>query len=109
MKKISLMYRVAHSIEARRIPKIITPSHKAGPPAPASNKKADFDYNEYEYPTSNGRPIVEDSSENEHDEQPAYVHAKHYPPSKKPGYSSGSGLRNIAQGSANQANSAGLF
>lgn len=100
------MHLVAHSIEGRRIPKIVTPSHKA----PSPNKKADFDYNEYEYPPTNGRPIVEESSENEQpDDQTTYVHAKHYPASQKPGYSAGSGLRNIAQGSANQANSAGLY
>lgn len=35
-----------------------------------------------------------------------HLHTKSYPHPKKPGYSAGSGLRSIAQGSADQASSA---
>lgn len=89
--------------EGRRKSKIVTSIQN--PESHATNKKSDFEYNEYEYPTSNGRPVREESEENEHPEQ-SYVHPKSFPGPKKPGYSAGSGLRSIAQGSADQANSA---
>lgn len=75
-------------------------------------KKEGFEYNEYEYPTGNAQPVVEVSSETEerepheqHEQHESYLQKSihHY---KKPGYSSGSGLRSIAQGSADQASSA---
>lgn len=66
-------------------------------------KKVDYDYNEYEYPTQNVHPVVEDSAEKDQQElRDSYLRK----PSKKPGYSAGSGLRSIAQGSADQASSA---
>lgn len=65
-------------------------------------KKVDHDYHEYEYQSPNAHPVVEDSGENEQQElRETYIHSK---PSKKPapGFSAGSGLRSIAQGSADQ-------
>lgn len=48
--------------------------------------------------------MVEDSGEHEQQElRESYTNSK---PSKKPGFSAGSGLRSIAQGSADQASSA---
>lgn len=99
--------------EARRHPKIIASIQNANP----QFKKKDFEYNEYasrehEYPTGNGHPVVEESSESEEpvdhlEQHESYLHAKHsIPLSKSPGYSAGSGLRSIAQGSADQASSA---
>lgn len=98
---------------ARRHPKIIASIQNANP----QFKKKDFEYNEYasrerEYPTGNGHPVVEESSESEEpvdhlEQHESYLHAKHsIPLSKSPGYSAGSGLRSIAQGSADQASSA---
>lgn len=87
------------SSEARRRPKIVSPTTKSEPQA--SNKKSDFEYGEYEYGLS-GHPVVEDSVENEHQELHESYVIKSIPSSKKPGYSSGSGLRSIAQGSADQ-------
>lgn len=95
--------------EARRHPKIITSIQNANPQL----KKKDFEYNEYEYPTGNAHPVQEESGEHEgadqsdhHEHHESYLHAKHISSSKKPGYSAGSGLRSIAQGSADQASSA---
>lgn len=106
--------------EARRHPKIIQSIHNAGPQL----KKKEFEYNEYEYPTINTHQVIEGSdetNEREHDQQDqrdqhehhehhehheSFLHAKHIPLGKKPGYSAGSGLRSIAQGSADQASSA---
>ncbi|XP_031632705.1 uncharacterized protein LOC116346669 [Contarinia nasturtii] len=94
--------------ESRRHPKIITSIQNANPQL----HKKEFEYNEYEYPTGNSQPVVEESHENEESEQvdhhehhESFLHAKHIS-SKKPGYSAGSGLRSIAQGSADQASSA---
>lgn len=111
MRIISEMIGVS---EARRHPKIITSIQNANPQL----KKKEFEYNEYEYPTGNAHPVVEESSEpdehdhdnseirDHHEHHESYLHAKHFSSSKKPGYSAGSGLRSIAQGSADQANSA---
>ena len=95
--------------EARRHPKIITSIQNANPQL----KKKEFEYNEYEYPTGNAHPVVEESAEHDehdqsdpHEQHESYLHAKHISSSKKPGYSAGSGLRSIAQGSADQASSA---
>lgn len=93
--------------EARRHPKIITSIQNANPQL----KKKEFEYNEYEYPTGNAHPVVEESAEpddqtDHHEHHESYLHAKHISSSKKPGYSAGSGLRSIAQGSADQASSA---
>lgn len=98
--------------EARRHPKIITSIQNANPQL----KKKEFEYNEYEYPTGNAYPVVEESAEpdehdhseirDHHEHHESYLHAKHISSSKKPGYSAGSGLRSIAQGSADQASSA---
>lgn len=89
--------------EARRHPKIITSLHKGS--LPIDKKKTDFEYNEYEFPpTGNAHPVIEESGENDHSDQreqhESYIHTKSV---KKPGYSAGSGLRSIAQGSADQA------
>lgn len=94
--------------EGRRHPKIVTQPQKAQPLQPnISTKKSDeFDYNEYEYPTANGRPVIEDSGEHQQEQQTYSIHQKSIPTGKKPGYSAGSGLRSIAQGSADQASSA---
>lgn len=95
--------------ESRRHPKIITSIQNANPQL----KKKEFEYNEYEYPTGNAHPVVEESHEVEepeqidhHEHHETYLHAKHVSSGKKPGYSAGSGLRSIAQGSADQASSA---
>lgn len=67
-------------------------------------KKVDYDYSEYEY--HNTHPaVVEESLESEPQHIDAYVVTTHGD-TKKPGYSAGSGLRSIAQGSADQASSA---
>lgn len=79
-------------------------------------KKEGFEYNEYEFPTGNAHQVVEQSSETEerdqheqheqHEHHESYLHTKSIGYPKKPGYSAGSGLRSIAQGSADQASSA---
>lgn len=85
----------------RRRPKVVTSGDKL---SSLPKKKVDYDYNEYEYPTQNAHPVVEDSGEHEQQElRESYANSK---PSKKPGFSAGSGLRSIAQGSADQASSA---
>lgn len=104
--------------EARRHPKIVS-SHQIQNAGPNLKKKEGFEYNEYEYPTGNAQPVVEVSSETEerephepheqhehHEQHESYLHSKSIHHYKKPGYSSGSGLRSIAQGSADQASSA---
>lgn len=91
---------------------------------PQLGKKKDFEYNEYEYSTGNGHPVVvEESGEPEerqqhehqrhehhehhdHDHIHEHIHILKPISQKKPGYSAGSGLRSIAQGSADQASSA---
>lgn len=99
--------------EARRYPKIITAIHKGGPYL--EKKKTDYEYNEYEFPpTGNAHPVNEESAESDHSEHhehhhlhehhETYLHTKSLHHTKKPaGYSAGSGLRSIAQGSADQA------
>lgn len=90
-----------NAMAQRRRPKIVT----AGEKLSSLKKKVDYDYNEYEYPTKNVHPVVEDSNERDQQEQrDSYGRPSH--PSKKPGFSAGSGLRSIAQGSADQASSA---
>lgn len=90
--------------EARRRPKIVVPTTKSYH-LQYPNKKADFEYNEYEYP-ANGHPVVEESEENDQQElreqQQQYPQLKSHSHKKPPGYSAGSGLRSIAQGSADQ-------
>lgn len=116
--------------EARRHPKIITHNH----PPPNLPQKKEYEFNEYEFPSGNSHPVGDESGEtdgrqeheqeheheaqehvqhhhHEHHEHVHVVHPKHishhhilHP--KKPGYSAGSGLRSIAQGSADQASSA---
>lgn len=96
--------------EARRHPKIISSIqiHPNGGPNLGKKKEFDREYNEYEFPTGNTHPVVEPSSESDEREQhdESYLHLKSIGHSKKPGYSAGSGLRSIAQGSADQASSA---
>lgn len=68
-------------------------------------KKVDYDYSEYEYHNSHPA-VVEESLESEPQHTDAYVVTTHGATKKPPGYSAGSGLRSIAQGSADQASSA---
>lgn len=111
--------------EARRHPKIVTSIQNGGPNV---GQKKDYEYNEYEYPAANSHQVAEDSievegrHEHEIERHPHYPHHtehehhiehhehihlhKPHSHSKKPGYSAGSGLRSIAQGSADQASSA---
>lgn len=70
-----------------------------------SKKKVDYDYTEYEYHHSHQTPVVEESGDADAQQLDSYsVHSISNP--KKPGFSAGSGLRSIAQGSADQASSA---
>lgn len=85
----------------RRRPKVVVSGEKL---SSQPKKKVDYDYHEYEYPSQNTHPVVEDSDEHEQQElRESYIRSK---PAKKPGFSAGSGLRSIAQGSADQASSA---
>lgn len=90
-----------NTIAQRRRPKVVISGEKH---SSLPKKKVDYDYHEYEYPTQNAHPVVEDSDEHVQQElRESYGHSK---PSNKPGFSAGSGLRSIAQGSADQASSA---
>lgn len=98
---------------ARRRPKITANGHKHYQLQP--KKKVDNDYNEYEYQPiqpiqpQSSQPVTEDSADDDNNQsqlRESYFQSKsiHHP--KKNGYSTGSGLRSIAQGSADQASSA---
>lgn len=69
-----------------------------------SEKKQDYDYTEFEY--QQARPVIEESLEAEQQHIDTYALQSVHVSPKKPGYSAGSGLRSIAQGSADQASSA---
>lgn len=93
------LWRADNASAQRRRPKVVTSGDKF---SSLPKKKVDYDYHEYEYPSQNTHPVVEDSGENEQQVlRETYIHSK---PSKKPGpgFSAGSGLRSIAQGSADQ-------
>lgn len=66
-------------------------------------KKESYDYN-FDYDTAEQTPETIDGGEDFH--QTEYHHTDSPSPPSKNGYSEGSGLRSIAQGSADQANSA---
>lgn len=86
-------YRLIELTEAgHRNPYRISRSHR--------KKKESYDYN-FDYDTAEQQPS---HGGEEEFHQTEYHHTD--APSSKPGYSDGSGLRSIAQGSADQANSA---
>lgn len=90
-----------NTMAQRRRPKVVISGEKL---SSLPKKKVDYDYHEYEYPPQSAHPVVEDSGEREQQEgRESYIRSK---PTKKPGFSAGSGLRSIAQGSADQASSA---
>lgn len=97
------MYISEHTL-ARRKSKNRDRAKLAVPPPPESKKKQDYDYTEYEY--HHTHPVVEESIETEPQHLESYAVSSHAGAPKKPGYSAGSGLRSIAQGSADQASSA---
>lgn len=69
------------------------------------DKKADYDFNEYEYAAPTAPAVTEEHDEPEQKSE-IYAQTKSILHTKKPGFSAGSGLRSIAQGSADQASSA---
>lgn len=106
--------------EARRHPRIMVAPPNAGP---FMGLKKEYDFHEYEFQGGNAHPVDENTGEigpategrghgheHEHHEHHDHIHIhhtksiSHHP--KKHGYSAGSGLRSIAQGSADQASSA---
>lgn len=112
-EEISFLFVCLEITTARRHSKIIASGnnqhhHQQQHPS-QPRKKVDYDYNEYEYqpisPQANTPVAAEAEDDGQQDLHEAYLQSKSIP-HKKPGYSSGSGLRSIAQGSANQASSA---
>lgn len=119
--------------EARRHPKIVVPPHNG--PIVGLAKEYAFNNYEYQGQGGNSHPVDEDTVEvgqgepdhgqesdqqadHSHERDPDRRHEKHHHEHihvhhtksihhpKKPGFSAGSGLRSIAQGSADQASSA---